>query len=343
MKTRSFVLAPALAMAPAVVAAQAQITTGAIDGTVLDQTGAVVPGTLVEAKNVDTNFSRSMVSAGDGRFLFLQMPSGAYTVTFTLSGFATLVQDGLVLTVGQTMTPSTHAPDLGRPGDHHRHRVGHRRHGPDGKQHDAEPAHGGDDTEPGSKVRRSPHPHPQRRHRPGAGRRLDHLRRAARDLQQHLARRRGLQQRLLRRAGRWPARGHRRHPRCDQGVPGRGHRGERRIRAHRRRRRERDHEVGHERAAWRALLLWTRRIPDRRPLGRNPARGLQPPAVRRHSRRPHQEGQALLLRRRGEHQQRLHAAESSFRLALPAPSALRPFLQTKTSSTPAPTAREWRC
>ena len=91
-------------MAPAVVAAQAQITTGAIDGTVLDQTGAVVPGTLVEAKNVDTNFSRSMVSAGDGRFLFLQMPSGAYTVTFTLSGFATLVQDGLVLTVGQTMT-----------------------------------------------------------------------------------------------------------------------------------------------------------------------------------------------------------------------------------------------
>ncbi len=104
MKRRSLVLALALALAPAMAAAQAQITTGAINGTVLDQSGAVVPGVQVEARNVDTNFNRSIASDSEGRFVFLQMPSGSYTVTFTLSGFATLVQDGLTLTVGQTMT-----------------------------------------------------------------------------------------------------------------------------------------------------------------------------------------------------------------------------------------------
>ena len=94
MKKRSLVLALALALAPIIGAAQ-NTTTGAIQGTVLDQSGAVVPGALVEARNVDTNFTRSGVSAGDGRFVFLQLPPGPYTVTYTLTGFATLVQDGL--------------------------------------------------------------------------------------------------------------------------------------------------------------------------------------------------------------------------------------------------------
>ena len=52
---------------------------------------------------------------------------------------------------------------------------------------------------------------PGRQRRPGAGRRRDHVRRAARHLQQHQPRRRRLQQRLLRRAGRRPARRGRHH------------------------------------------------------------------------------------------------------------------------------------
>ena len=42
----------------AVVVAQTQITTGTIQGTVLDANGAAVPGAGVEVKNVDTNFIR---------------------------------------------------------------------------------------------------------------------------------------------------------------------------------------------------------------------------------------------------------------------------------------------
>ena len=81
-----------------------QITTGVIQGTVEDATGGSMPGVTVEARHVATNLTRSLVTEGDGRFVFLQLPPGAYTVTFSLSGFATLVQENVQLTVGQTVT-----------------------------------------------------------------------------------------------------------------------------------------------------------------------------------------------------------------------------------------------
>ncbi|HSC29141.1 MAG TPA: carboxypeptidase regulatory-like domain-containing protein [Vicinamibacterales bacterium] len=83
--------------------AQTQITTGVIQGTVTDSSGASVPGATVEVRNVDTNLVRSLVTEADGRFVFLQLPPGTYRVTFTLAGFATLVQEPVVLTVGQAV------------------------------------------------------------------------------------------------------------------------------------------------------------------------------------------------------------------------------------------------
>ena len=81
-----------------------QITTGVIQGSVTDATGASLPGVTVEARNLDTNLSRTLVTESDGRFVFLQLPPGNYRVTFTLSGFATLVQENVPLTVGQAVT-----------------------------------------------------------------------------------------------------------------------------------------------------------------------------------------------------------------------------------------------
>jgi hypothetical protein len=87
----------------AVVVAQTQITTGTIQGTVLDANGAAVAGAEVEVKNVDTNFTRNTTTDEDGRFAAPQLPSGRYNVTVTKTGFATLVVEKADLTVGQAM------------------------------------------------------------------------------------------------------------------------------------------------------------------------------------------------------------------------------------------------
>ncbi len=85
---------------------QTQITTGVIQGTVSDQTGALLPGALVEVRNVETNSLRSQTTGGDGRFAFLQLRPGTYTVTVGLQGFATHVQENVTITVGQAATLS---------------------------------------------------------------------------------------------------------------------------------------------------------------------------------------------------------------------------------------------
>ena len=80
-----------------------QITTGTIQGAVEDATGASLPGVSVEARNLDTNLVRTLVTESDGRFVILQLPPGEYRVTFTLAGFATVVQESVPLTVGQSV------------------------------------------------------------------------------------------------------------------------------------------------------------------------------------------------------------------------------------------------
>lgn len=85
------------------VAAQTQSTTGTIQGTVLDANGAAVPGATVDIKNIDTNFSRNLVTDEDGRFVALSLPPGRYTVTITRQGFATLIVEQADLTVGQAL------------------------------------------------------------------------------------------------------------------------------------------------------------------------------------------------------------------------------------------------
>ena len=83
--------------------AQTQITTGVIRGRVFDQTDAVLPGVTVEVTNPDTNLTRTIATDTEGRFAALALPPGPYVVTFSLQGFATFIQDGVTLTVGQAI------------------------------------------------------------------------------------------------------------------------------------------------------------------------------------------------------------------------------------------------
>jgi len=104
MRSRLLFLVVIMTTLSHVAAAVPQITTGEIQGTVTDTTGASLPGASVEARNLNTNLARTLVTDGDGRYIFLQLPPGTYKVTFTLPGFATHVQENVQLTVGQALT-----------------------------------------------------------------------------------------------------------------------------------------------------------------------------------------------------------------------------------------------
>src|SRR5689334_9529049 len=85
------------------VRGQAQITSGTVQGDVLDEKGGSVAGASVEAKNLDTNFTQTDTTNTDGHFAFLSLAPGRYTLTISKSGFATVLQQNVILTVGQTI------------------------------------------------------------------------------------------------------------------------------------------------------------------------------------------------------------------------------------------------
>jgi hypothetical protein len=96
----------ALALLPSLVFAQSQATTGVIEGTVVDASGASLPGVTVTVKNTATNFEQTTVTDHTGRFRAVLLPLGPYQVTAKLEGFGTSVEKGLDLGVGQTLNAS---------------------------------------------------------------------------------------------------------------------------------------------------------------------------------------------------------------------------------------------
>ncbi len=86
-------------------AALAQSTTGTLRGNVTDETGGVLPGATVEAKNDDTGFRYGATTAGNG-FFNISVEPGSYTVTFTLPSFRTETRKVRVL-LGETQAFDT--------------------------------------------------------------------------------------------------------------------------------------------------------------------------------------------------------------------------------------------
>lgn len=73
---------------------------GAIGGTVLDTTGAVVPNATVVVHNNGTNAEQRAVSDSSGYFRLIHLQPGAYNVTVTAAGFNTFRSVNLTVQVG---------------------------------------------------------------------------------------------------------------------------------------------------------------------------------------------------------------------------------------------------
>ncbi len=77
--------------------------TGSIQGTVSDQTGAVVQGAEVTVKNLATNASRVATSGEAGVYSLPNLPPGHYEVTVKKVAFKTYHLDDVQLTVAQAL------------------------------------------------------------------------------------------------------------------------------------------------------------------------------------------------------------------------------------------------
>jgi outer membrane receptor protein involved in Fe transport len=84
--------------------ADAQSVMGAIQGTVVDQSGAVLPGATVTVTNSGTGLSRTAVTDESGTYRAELLPVGIYDVAAELSGFASQKQSNVNVTVGSTVT-----------------------------------------------------------------------------------------------------------------------------------------------------------------------------------------------------------------------------------------------
>ncbi len=91
----------ALVILSVALAVHAQVTTGAISGTVKDATGAVVPDATVVLLNEDTGISRTVPTDTEGRYSASSLSLGRYRVTASREGFQTGTRSGIDLTLGR--------------------------------------------------------------------------------------------------------------------------------------------------------------------------------------------------------------------------------------------------
>ena len=93
-----------LALSFGLVAGASAQQTGAIDGTVADTQGLVLPGVTVTMSGEAVLGTQTAVTLGDGTYRFRALRAGTYNLTFELSGFQTLNREGLIVSGGRTVT-----------------------------------------------------------------------------------------------------------------------------------------------------------------------------------------------------------------------------------------------
>jgi len=85
-------------------AAFGQGTTTLISGTVLDPSGAAVPGSHVTVTNAETGQAIQTVTNEKGEYVVPSVPSGTYRVAFSNTGFRSEVKEGVVVEAGVPVT-----------------------------------------------------------------------------------------------------------------------------------------------------------------------------------------------------------------------------------------------
>jgi outer membrane receptor protein involved in Fe transport len=81
-------------------AANAQVNTVNVSGTVLDPQNLAVKGAEVQLRSLSTGALRATMTGADGRYEIIGVPPGRYSMTVSADGFATLTNSSMTLTLG---------------------------------------------------------------------------------------------------------------------------------------------------------------------------------------------------------------------------------------------------
>ena len=80
-----------------------QSTGGAIQGTVVDPSGAALPGATVTARNMGTGVTTTATSTSAGVYALPNLPPGSYAVTVEAAGMKKYVQEGITVSTNSTV------------------------------------------------------------------------------------------------------------------------------------------------------------------------------------------------------------------------------------------------
>ena len=79
-------------------------TSGTINGRLVDNTGAVLPGVTVSISSPSMMGTRTAVTNQEGFYRFPAVPPGTYRMVFELAGFTTVDREGIDVALGFTAT-----------------------------------------------------------------------------------------------------------------------------------------------------------------------------------------------------------------------------------------------
>ena len=103
LKTTGLVLCLAAVLLSAMPVA-AQDFRGRVNGTVTDDTGAVLPGVTVTVSSPALMQPQVQVTSAAGDYRFLALPPGVYNLNFELTGFRSVNREGIRVVINQTLT-----------------------------------------------------------------------------------------------------------------------------------------------------------------------------------------------------------------------------------------------